>query len=151
MGLDPKQVVETRELIRRLGEEHTILFSSHLLPEVQQLCDRAVILHEGRVIRSFNLREENKDTEIRLRIRVAGNAGALVNAVRSLGCVRKAELLNETEPGTAEIRITGRLQDDRGRMTDQVFRLAAALDTPLRGMWPEKDDLETVFLEATGN
>ena len=151
VGLDPKQVVETRELIRRLGEEHTILFSSHLLPEVQQLCDRAVILHEGRVIRSFNLREENKDTEIRLRIRAAGNAGALVNAVRSLGCVRKAELLNETEPGTAEIRITGRLQDDRGRMTDQVFRLAAALDTPLRGMWPEKDDLETVFLEATGN
>ena len=151
VGLDPQQVAETRELIRKLGEEHTILFSSHMLPEVQQLCHRAVILHEGRVIREFDLREDSPEGEYRLRIRAAGDAGALLDAVRSLGCVRKAERLPETEPGTAEIRLTGRRQDERGRMTDQVFRLAAALDAPLRGMWQERNDLETVFLEATGS
>ena len=55
VGLDPKQTVEMRELIRRLGEEHTVLFSSHILSEVQQLCSRVIILNEGRMVQSIDL------------------------------------------------------------------------------------------------
>ena len=51
VGLDPKQVREIRELIRQLGKTHTVIFSSHLLPEIQQLCDRVVILHKGKLVR----------------------------------------------------------------------------------------------------
>ena len=153
VGLDPKQVVEIRELIRRLGEGRTILFSSHILSEVQQLCDQVLILHEGRLIRSFNLREgQGKGAAVlQLRLSVRGKESELLPAIRSIPCVRSAEPLPREEAETAEIRITGSGADDRGRLTDQLFHLLAAMDAPIRGLRPEKDDLETVFLEATGS
>ena len=64
VGLDPRQVVEIRGLIRKLGETHTVIFSSHLLSEVQQLCARAVILHEGRLVWSAALNELSGDESL---------------------------------------------------------------------------------------
>ncbi|MBQ9210069.1 MAG: ABC transporter ATP-binding protein [Clostridia bacterium] len=148
VGLDPKQVVEIRELIRSLGEEHTILFSSHILSEVQQLCDRAIILHEGRVIRALDLKEGAQDGGIRLRISALGKEKELTPALRSIGCVQKIEVLPAPEAGVVSLRIIGRARDDRGRLEDQLFHLLAAMDAPLREMTPEKDDLEAIFLEA---
>ena len=147
VGLDPMQAAEIRELIRALGKNHTIVFSSHILSEVQALCDRVLILHEGRLIRSFDMRGE-ENGQIRLRMSVAGKERELLAAVRSIGCVRKAEALPAEEAGTAEIRVTGQKKDERGYLTDQLFRLMAAMDAPIRRMEPERDDLETVFLEA---
>ena len=71
VGLDPKQITEIRSLIRTLGKGRTIVFSSHILSEVQQLCSRVVILHEGRMVRSLKLGEED-GTAVRLRLRAAG-------------------------------------------------------------------------------
>ena len=150
VGLDPMQVVEIRELIRALGQDHTILFSSHILSEVQQLCDSAVILHEGRLIRSLSLRDNGEGGDLRLRMSVAGKEAELLPAIRSVACVRKAEALPGTEPDVTELRITGKPRDERGPLTDQLFRLMAALDAPIRRMTPERNDLEAVFLEATG-
>ncbi len=149
VGLDPKQVVEIRNLIRALGAEHTILFSSHILSEVQQLCDRAVILHEGKLIRSFDLKGNPADGPLRLRLRALGREQVILQAVRGLACVRKAEALPETEQGVARLLITGEAKDERGLLTDQLFRLLAAMDAPIRELTPERDDLEAVFLEAT--
>lgn len=149
VGLDPMQVVEIRELIRALGKEHTLLFSSHILSEVQQLCDSALILHEGRLIRSFDLKSGEHEGRIRLRVSAVGNEQELLTAVRSIGCVQKAEKLPAEEKGVTELRITGKEEDERGRLTDQLFHLFAAMDAPIRRLTAEKDDLETVFLEAT--
>ncbi len=148
VGLDPKQVVEIRDLIRRLGEEHTILFSSHILSEVQQLCDNVVILHEGRVIRSFDL-HGGEEGKIRLRAGILGKEQELLPAIRSIACVERVDALPREEPGVTELRITGRARDERGCLTDQLFYLLAAMDAPIRRLTPEKDDLEAVFLEAT--
>ena len=71
-------------------------------------------------------------------------------AIRSIECVTKAEELPKEEPGVAEIRITGKRSDERGMLTDQLFRLLAAMNAPIRRLQPEKDDLESTFLEATG-
>ena len=153
-GLDPRQVVEIRELIRKLGEEHTILFSSHILSEVQQLCTHAYILHEGKLIRKFVLGADEDGEQqdgIRIRLSAKGDAGELAKAIRSIGCVNQAEEMPGKEPGVAEIRITGKKQDERGLMTDQVFYLMAAMNAPIRRMEPERDSLEQVFLEATGD
>lgn len=151
VGLDPKQVVEIRSLIRRLGEGRTILFSSHIISEVQQLCTHALILHEGRLIRAFDLREGpmGEGGTLRLRLSVRGKESELLPAIRSIPCVRQAERLERSEPDTAEIRIIGARSDERGLMTDQLFRLLAAMDAPIRRLQPERDDLESVFLEAT--
>ena len=151
VGLDPMQVVEMRELIRKLGEEHTVVLSSHILGEVQQLCDSAVILHEGRLIRSFDLRGGEKDGTVRLRMKIRGRERELLEAIRSIGCVTKAESAGHGENGTAVIRIEGREKNEKGLMTDQIFHLMAAMDAPIRGMEQERDDLESAFLEATAN
>ncbi|MCR4877200.1 MAG: ABC transporter ATP-binding protein [Clostridiales bacterium] len=149
VGLDPMQVVEIRELIRTLGHDHTILLSSHILSEVQQLCDAALILHEGRLIRSFDMNDMAKGESLRLRIRILGREKELLPAVRSIACIRKAEVLPVTEQGVTELRIIGKERDERGLLTDQLFHLLAAMDAPIRQMTTERDDLEAVFLEAT--
>ena len=150
VGLDPKQTVEMRELIRKLGESHTVLFSSHLLSEVQQLCSRVIILHEGRMIRSLELGAEESET-IRLRLRVAGQKDAAVNALKALDCVEKIEAAASAEAGETEILAVSRRVDEKGRATDQVFRVLAKMNMPIREMREEKDSLEEVFLRETEN
>ena len=150
VGLDPKQTVEMRELIRRLGESHTVLFSSHLLSEVQQLCSRVIILHEGRMIRSLELGAEESET-IRLRLRVAGQKDVAVNALKALDCVEQAEAGASAEEGETEILAVCRRADEKGRTTDQVFRVLAKMNMPIREMREEKDSLEEVFLRETEN
>ena len=148
VGLDPKQTVEMRELIRKLGESHTVLFSSHLLSEVQQLCSRVIILHEGRMIRSLELTAEESET-IRLRLRVAGQKDAAVNALKALDCVEQIEAAASAEAGETEILAVCRRADEKGRATDQVFRVLAKMNMPIREMREEKDSLEEVFLRET--
>ena len=146
VGLDPVQVVEIRSLIRRLSADHTVLFSSHILSEVQQLCSKALILHEGKLIRAFDLK--GQEELLRLDVIAVGREGEILPALRSLNCVRKIEKLPAAEEGTVHLRISCRPSDDRGRAADQLFHLFAALDAPLRQMMPEKNDLEATFLQA---
>ena len=148
VGLDPKQTVEMRELIRKLGQDHTVVFSSHILSEVQQLCSRVIILNEGRMVQSMDLAEQKTDV-IRLRLRAAGRKDALGEALRGLKCVRKTEIVDCPEEGTAEFLLTCQASDEQGRATDQVFRLMASLNAPIRMMNEERDTLETIFLRET--
>ena len=148
VGLDPKQTVEMRELIRRLGEEHTVLFSSHLLPEVQQLCSRVMILHEGRLVRTMSLGEEEGDV-IRLRLRAAGNAEKLKAALGGLEGVTGVKSL-PSGAGEAEFSLTCLRGDGNGRPEDRVFRLLAGMNAPIRRLTEERDTLEEVFLRETG-
>ena len=148
VGLDPRQTVEMRELIRKLGEAHTVLFSSHILSEVQQLCSRVIILNEGRMVQSIDLTEKPKDT-LRIRVRAAGRKEALLNALKGLQCVQQAESVNSPEEGTAEFVLTCLAADEQGRATDQVFRLLAGINAPIRMMGEERDSLEEIFLRNT--
>ena len=148
VGLDPKQTVEMRELIRKLGESHTVLFSSHILSEVQQLCSRVIILHEGRMIRSLELTAEESEM-IRLRLMFAGQKDAVLNALKALNCVVQAEAAESPEEGTEELRLVCRKTDEKGRATDQIFRVMVNMNMPIREMREEKDSLEEVFLRET--
>ena len=148
VGLDPKQTVEMRELIRRLGEEHTVLFSSHILSEVQQLCSRVIILNGGRMVQSIDLAEGQKDT-IRLRLRAAARKEVLLNAMKGLNCVMNAEATENPEEGTAQVVLECRPADERGRATDQIFRLLAEMNAPIRELTEERDTLEEIFLRET--
>ena len=148
VGLDPKQTVEMRELIRRLGEDHTVLFSSHILSEVQQLCSRVIILNEGRMVQSIDLTEK-KDDMMKIRLRAAIGKEALVNALKRLKCVISAEPEQNPEEGTAEVVIECRPADEQGRATDQIFRLMAEMNAPIRMMSEERDTLEEIFLRET--
>ena len=148
VGLDPKQTAEMRELIRRLGEEHTVVFSSHILSEVQQLCSRVIILNEGKAVQSIDLREEKKDV-LKLRLRAALGRDKLLTAVKGLDCVLSAAAVPNPEEDAAEIVLECRPADGQGRATDQIFRLLAGMDAPIRLLQEERDTLEEIFLRET--
>ncbi len=148
VGLDPRQTVEMRELVRKLGKDHTVVFSSHILSEVQQLCSRVIILNEGRMVQSIDLTEKPGDT-VKLRVRAAGRKEALLGALKGLQCVIQAETAVSPEAGTAEFLLTCRTADEQGKATDQIFRLLAGLNAPIRMMTEEKDTLEEIFLRNT--
>ena len=94
VGLDPKQTVEIRELIRALSREHTVIFSSHILSEVQQACSRVLILDEGRLVTDYDARRPQSDT-MTLRLSVAGEGKAVLNRLRRLEPFTGASLVPE--------------------------------------------------------
>ena len=95
-GLDPKQIIETRELIKGLGGDHTIILSTHILPEVSMVCGRVVIINKGRVVAEDT--PENLTHRLRgastLRLEVRGDAAVVLEAIRAV-------------PGVAAIRPRG--------------------------------------------
>ena len=151
VGLDPRQVVEIRSLIRELGKTHTVIFSSHMLPEIQQLCQRVVILHRGRLVREADMSEltDSGDT-LRLRASIAMRERELLPALRGLPCVRRVQALPTFDTAVTEVRLECSTGDDgRGDAQTQLFRLLCGLDAPLRMLVTERDSLEDVFLRAT--
>lgn len=149
VGLDPKQTVEIRELIRRLSADHTVVFSSHILSEVQQLCSRAIILDEGRMALDFDANRPQEET-VRIRLKIAGNSETVMKRLQHLDPDIQTELLPEMEENVTEARleISG---GNSGEVTDRIFRQLAAAGLPVRMMREERETLEEVFLRVVGS
>lgn len=143
VGLDPNQIIKVRELINELGQEHTVLLSTHILPEVEQVCERVFIIDRGRIVAD--------GTPAALRERLVGNPTVSVE-LRGAGAAARATL--EGLPGVAAVREAG-----EGRWLlehtadadprEAVFRLAVERDWVLVGLAAEKATLEDVFVRLT--
>lgn len=152
VGLDPRQVVEIRDLIRNLGKDHTIVFSSHILAEVQQLCQRVAILHHGRLVREMELGHINaQDSVVRLRASIALGEHALLPALKSLPCVRRVKALPSWNTQVSEVELECVCQEGADDPQTQLFHLLCAMDAPLRLLLPQQDTLEEVFLRVTAD
>ena len=149
VGLDPRQVVEIRALIRQLGQTHTIIFSSHLLSEIQQLCQRVIILHRGKMIREADMAElTGAGDTLMLRAAIKGCQQELLPALLSLPCVRRVKPLKQSAPGITEVSIECEPASSPDAQT-AIFRLLCAMDAPLMQLITEQDTLEDAFLRAT--
>lgn len=106
VGLDPKQIIEMREVIRRLGERHTILLSSHILSEVSAVCDRVMIINNGKIVASDTTEnlEEGAAENIQL-IRIKGDILAALDIIRGCEGVNSAETEPCEEKGCTEVCI----------------------------------------------
>ena len=112
IGIDPIQVVETRQLIKNLGGEHTLIVSTHILPEVSQICERVIIIHEGQIIAEDtpeNLAQRLVGSE-RVDLDVKGPQQDVLVAFQQVGGVREAVRL-EGPPGSVP---RYRVQSERG-------------------------------------
>lgn len=139
VGLDPTQIVEIRNLIRRLAQHSTILFSTHILPEVEALCDRVIILINGEVRTDARLADLAGSTDAILVLdRPVDNAPT---ALRGLQGVRGVETLPATS-GHVIYRILGHDGADLGPV---VYQLASQQQWPLRELRSDRQTLETVF------
>ncbi|MBQ3156642.1 MAG: ABC transporter ATP-binding protein [Clostridia bacterium] len=149
VGLDPRQVVEIRGLIQRLGAGHTVIFSSHLLSEIQQLCQRVIILHRGKLIREADMAELTEPSDVLvLRAAIKGRQQELLPAILSLPCVRRVTPLKQAEAGVTEVRIECTRNTSPDAQT-ALFRLLCAMEAPIMQLISEHDSLEDVFLQAT--
>ncbi len=145
IGLDPGQVVEVRELIREIGKERTVLLSTHLLNEAQNLCDRVLIINKGKIVAedtTENLQARLLGAE-RVVVRVRGEADELAATIKSVKGVRKVETL---EDGGVEFEFASG-KDLRPEVAKQVIKDGYDL-LELR---PLGMSLEEIFLELTGN
>ena len=139
VGLDPTQIVEIRHLIRRLAEHSTILFSSHILPEVEALCNRAIIIMNGQVRADADLDELRGNSDAVLVLDKEVNDAA--NEIKKLMGVRKIETMR-SDHGHPSYRIVGQ---DNADLCPAVFKLATQHNWPVRELRSDRQTLETVF------
>src|SRR5688572_1059934 len=146
IGLDPGQVVEVRELIRDIGKERTVLLSTHLLNEAQNLCDRVLIINKGKIVAedtTENLQARLIGAE-RVIIRVRGEADdELAKTIKLIKGVRDVEIKND---GSVEFEFASG-KDLRPEVAKQIIKSGYDL-LELR---PLGMSLEEIFLELTGN
>lgn len=143
LGLDPTQIVAVRHLIRRLAEHSTILFSTHILSEVEALCDRVIILMNGQIRADARLSELAATPDALLVLEDAPQG--VDRAIRNLKGVSGVERIL-TPDGYATYRILG--QDANGTdLCPAIYRLAREEGWPLRELRRDLRTLETVFNE----
>jgi ABC-2 type transport system ATP-binding protein len=143
-GLDPTQIRSFRGLIRELGQQHTILLSTHILPEVELVCDSVIIIHRGRVAASGPLKD---------LARQAGEQDILTTIFDGpvdLGCVRElpgvVDVFSESKAGDTHLRIT---TADSNTLSPRVFDLAVERGWKLKELRPERQTLEDLFVRIT--
>lgn len=144
VGLDPKQITEIRALIKELGKDHTIIFSSHILPEVRQLCDSVVILHRGEVKLNADLATIGGGSAT-VHCRIQGEPKKLNPALQHLDDLQSMQALPSSEPGVIAVSLTF---GKTAMPEKQVFTLCSALGAPILRMTRHEDDLEQIFLQA---
>ncbi|HDN79068.1 MAG TPA: ATP-binding cassette domain-containing protein [Chloroflexi bacterium] len=143
IGLDPKQIIEVRELIKRLGEDHTILLSTHILPEASQTCERVLIINEGRLVA--------EDTPQRLTARLEGGERVFLQVGRpSPEVVTKLKeipgIIAVDDKGQGRYEILCKTGEDR---RPEIARVAVEGGWELLELRLEAMSLEEIFLRLT--
>lgn len=145
-GLDPNQIVEIRQLIRELGEQHTVLLSTHILPEVNTLCNRVIIIHQGQIV--LDELPEQLGTalgqESKLHLIVKGTAAEVVEAITDIPEI--AHIESESNDQEVHLQVTAKEQAD---IREALFFTLANAGYPLLEMKRESTSLEDVFTRLT--
>jgi ABC-2 type transport system ATP-binding protein len=149
IGLDPAQVVETRELIRNLGRSHTVLLSTHIMAEVNALCQKVVILHEGLLVASGSPAElaGRLNTGQRIELEIRGPAEVVRGALLSIPGVEDVTLLSGGDDiPVFRVAVAG----DRD-LREALVRLVVERNWPLLRLTPVTLDIEDIFLQLVGD
>ena len=148
VGLDPKQIIEIRSLIRELAKKHTVILSSHILAEVQEVCDYILIISQGRLVASDtpenleNLMSDQQTVEILAR----GSRDTVKKIVNSVPGIRQAAYEDGGEKQTVKVVLTPKSGAD---IRESLFTAFSKADCPLLMLYQSRTTLEDVFLELT--
>ncbi len=148
VGLDPSQIIEIRQLIKDSGKESTVIVSSHILSEIQAICSRVIVIHEGRIIADGAPDQLMQDiqTNHRLAIRVQGTQKEIEAALSNVPKVRSVKALPQRELGTQDFLVEGKIGSD---IRADVFYALAKAKLPLLHTYGGELSLEDVFLHLT--
>ena len=144
VGLDPRQTVELREMLKKIAKGRTVIFSSHILSEVQSLCDRVLILHHGKIV--YDHEAGKMCSATRLNARILGDEKTLLPALRSLKHVSRVTRLAPQEEGAVDVTLECSALRPAQK---ELHTLLSALSMPLLRLAPVNETLEEVFLRCT--
>ncbi len=148
VGLDPKQMTEIRSLITRLGRNHTVILSSHILSEVQAVCDRIMIMSKGRIVadeRTEDLRRSMAGA-MQLSVLIKGPRNEVMTAIQGISGIEVSTPKEDHKTGAFKYQLRSANGDDQ-RIA--VFNLCAKNNWPILGMENTGASLEDVFLTLT--
>lgn len=154
VGLDPKQIIEIRDLIRKLGENHTIILSSHILSEVSAVCDHIMIIAHGQLVASDSPEGLQKlmAGTMELQLEVKGEAEKLRSVLESVEGVTAVEDVTavETKDSTTGLVKAKVVFGENVDAREEVFYALANAKIPVMEMTHTEKSLEDIFLELTG-
>lgn len=148
VGLDPSQIIEIRSLIKALGKRHTIILSSHILPEVQAICDRIIIINDGKIVADDTAENltRNYSSDRRLMVRVAGPAFEVEKLIHGIDGVKTVTSLSSREAGTTDFAIELREGAD---IRYALFDRLSERHFPLLSSHSMEKSLEDIFMSLT--
>ena len=148
VGLDPKQIIEIRDLIRKLGENHTVILSSHILSEVSAVCDHIMIIAHGKLVASDSPENLQKlmSGSMELDLEVKGSIAAVKSALQEISQIDRIEENTEAPKDIAKLKVISKENAD---IREQVFYALADAKLPILEMTHAEKSLEDIFLELT--
>jgi ABC-2 type transport system ATP-binding protein len=150
-GLDPNQIIEVRRLIRQLGKQHTILLSTHILPEVEAVCDRALVIARGRLVAEGTLSELRARRGTRQSVIGAhGDAAKLEATLAGVPGVKRARAAAPPdERGTSDFELEIAEDAEPEATVERAVAALVAAGAGVRRVGPVRASLEEVFAELT--
>ena len=147
VGLDPKQIVEVRTLIKQLGQKHTVILSTHILSEVQAVCDRIIIINKGKIVANEKTEEIYRAvTNVsKLTVKICGPEKNVLAAIKGISGVSGAECVGRQDADSSTYIVESQPGVD---MRKPLFHMAAANSWPIIGMEAQGLNLEDVFITA---
>ncbi len=150
VGLDPKQIIEIRDVIKKLGREHTVILSSHILQEVNAICERVIIINKGRLVASDTAENLGKSisNENKFQLRVSGDERSILDALEGISGIKYIKSLGRKEAGSIDFVIEAEPNVD---VRTPIFNALAQNGLPILAMQAMDLSLEDIFLEVTQN
>lgn len=150
VGLDPKQIIEIRNLIKKLGKKHTIILSSHILPEVQAVCDRVVIINRGKIVAddtAENLSQSMSDDH-RHMVMIEGPESEVYKTLSTIPGMREVTTLGNRGNGIFEYSLEAKENTDIRR---ELFKRMAGRNWPIMSLKSTELTLEDIFLKLVSS
>ena len=150
VGLDPKQIIDIRNLIRMLGKEHTIILSTHILPEVQAVCDRIVVINKGKIV--ANEKTEDLVTAVdgsrKMIAKIVGPQDDVLKTLKGVAGIRSVDMLGKRDTDSISYLIES---EDRVDVRKPLFYTLASKGWPLVGLEGMELNLEDIFIRLIGD
>jgi ABC-2 type transport system ATP-binding protein len=150
VGLDPIQIIEIRNLIKDLGKKRTVILSTHILPEVQAICERVLVINNGRIVADDTPEQLQQDvvTDARMQLRVSGPLEKVQTILAHVPEMGRVELLGEREYGAYDFIIQAKGKAD---VRKPLFQMLSKAGYPILLLAPMNTSLEDIFIKLTAD
>jgi len=147
IGLDPKQIIEMRDVVKTLGKKHTVILSSHIMQEVSAVCDRLLIINRGKIVATGTPESLSGGTKKgQMQVRVKGERKQVLTALKEYPIIKEVTAEQGKERGTVDLLLSG---EDNADIREGIFRCMAKGNFPILLMKPMEMSLEEIFLSIT--